>query len=57
MAGFHWTPSNIRIKTVWQFKSKTWEMKGGKYAKFLAKIQGSAIFQKQDIRIIHLPNL
>ena len=30
-------------------------MKGGKYAKSLAKIQGSAIFQKQDIRICHLP--
>ena len=35
-----------RIKTVRQFKSKIWEMKGGKYAKSLAKIQGSAIFQK-----------
>ena len=46
-----------RIKTVRQFKSKIWEMKGGKYAKSLAKIQGSAIFQKQDIRIIHCPNL
>ena len=44
-----------RIKTVRQFKSKIWEMKGGKYAKSLAKIQGSAIFQKQDIWIIHLP--
>ena len=30
-------------------------MKGGKYAKSLTKIQGSAIFEKQDIRIIHLP--
>ena len=33
-----------------QINSRIWEMKGGKYAKILAKIQVSAIFHMRDIR-------
>ena len=50
MLFFSVTPSKIKIKTVQQIKSRIWAMKGGKYAKALAKIQISAGFYKRDIR-------
>ena len=45
----------IKIKTVQQIKSRIWEMKGGKYAKTLAKIQVRGVFRIQDIRRNVLP--
>ena len=45
----------IKIKTVEQIKSRIWEMKGGKYAKTLAKIQVRGIFRIRDIRRNVLP--
>ena len=45
----------IKIKTVQQVKSGIWEMKGGKYTKFLAKIQVRRIFRIRDIRRNVLP--
>ena len=37
--------------------SRIWEMKGGKYAKTLAKIQVRGIFRIRDIRRNVLPKL
>ena len=37
------------MKTVQKIKSRIWEMKGGKYAKTLAKIQVRGIFNIRDI--------
>ena len=45
IAGFQ-----CQIKTVQHIKSKNWEMKGGTYAKTLAKIQVRGIFRIRDIR-------
>ena len=45
----------IKIKTVLQIKSRNWEMKGGKYAKTIAKIQVRGIFRIRDIRRNVLP--
>ena len=45
----------IKIKSVQQMKSGIWEMKGGKYTKFLAKIQVRRIFRIRDIRRNVLP--
>ena len=46
----HSKQSKIKIKTVQQIKSRIWEMKGGKYAKTLTKIQVRGIFRIRDIR-------
>ena len=40
----------IKIKTVHQIKSRSWEIKGGKYTKTLAKFQARGIFRIRDIR-------
>ena len=40
----------IKIKTVQKVKSRIWEMKGGTYAKTLAKIQVRGLFRIRDIR-------
>ena len=45
----------IKIKTVQQIKSRIWEMKGGKCAKTIAKIQVRGIFRIRDIRRNVLP--
>ena len=45
----------MKIKTVQQIKSGIWEMKGGKFTKFLAKIQIRRIFRIRDIRRNVLP--
>ena len=45
----------IKIKTVQKIKSRILEMKGGKYAKTLAKIQIKGIFRIRDIRRNVLP--
>ena len=45
----------IKIKTVQQIKSRIWEMKGGNYAKTLAKIQVRGIFHIRDTRRNILP--
>ena len=44
MLVFSVTPSKIKIKTEQQIKSRIWNMKGGKYAKTLGKIQVSSVF-------------
>ena len=45
----------LKIKTVQKITSGIWEMKGGKYAKTLAKIQFRGIFRIRDIRRNVLP--
>ena len=40
----------IKIKTVHQIKSRSWEIKGGKYTKTLAKFQARGIFRIRDVR-------
>ena len=60
LPGFSVTPTKIdRIKSqnryIQQIKSRILEMKGGKYAKILAKIQVRAIFHMRDIRRNVLP--
>ena len=47
--------SKIKIKTIWQIKSRIWEMKGGKYTKTLAKIWVEGIICIRDIRGNVLP--
>ena len=52
------TPFKIdqnKIKTIWQIKSRIWEMKGGKYTKTLAKIWVEGIIRIRDIRGNVLP--